>query len=202
MSANQVKRQGPRTPSAGMEGALLSAAANLLESEGAESLSVRRIATAAKVAPMGVYNHFESKFGIVEALFIQGFELLKADLSHIAEIHDPYEALLEATRRYRASALAHPMRYKLMFMKAVSGFEPSTEALQISKGAFDGLVAVVKRAMSAHVIVESSPIETTTMIWATIHGWVSLELLEMGFMEDKEASFNRLCHSMLQGLRP
>lgn len=51
-----------------MEAALLSAAVDLLESEGPESLSVRRIAAAANVAPMGVYNHVESKFGIVETL--------------------------------------------------------------------------------------------------------------------------------------
>ena len=70
-----------RTPSAGMEGALLSSAADILETEGPDGLSVRRIAAAAGVAPMGVYNHFESKFGIVEALFIQGFERLGAAMA-------------------------------------------------------------------------------------------------------------------------
>ena len=59
-----------------MEAALLTSAAEILETEGPDGLSVRRIAAAAGVAPMGVYNHFESKFGIVEALFIQGFERL------------------------------------------------------------------------------------------------------------------------------
>ena len=59
-----------------MEAALLTSAADILETEGPDGLSVRRIAAAANVAPMGVYNHFESKFGIVEALFIQGFERL------------------------------------------------------------------------------------------------------------------------------
>src|SRR5277367_4691180 len=67
-----------RTPSAGMEGALLTSAADILETEGPDGLSVRRIAAAAGVAPMGVYNHFESKAGIIEALYIQGFARLGA----------------------------------------------------------------------------------------------------------------------------
>ena len=41
-----------------MEAALLASAAELLEQEGPDGLSVRRIAAAAGVAPMGVYNHF------------------------------------------------------------------------------------------------------------------------------------------------
>src|SRR5271167_3529747 len=103
-----------RTPSAGMEGALLTSAAEILETEGPDGLSVRRIAAAAGVAPMGVYNHFESKFGIIEALFVQGFERLRDAMASIGEIPDPSEALLEGARRYRALALAHPMVYQIM----------------------------------------------------------------------------------------
>jgi len=78
-----------------MEAALLTSAADILESEGPDGLSVRRIAAAANVAPMGVYNHFESKFGIVEALYIQGFGRLADAMAAMAQIDDPAEALLE-----------------------------------------------------------------------------------------------------------
>src|ERR1700691_2854482 len=97
-----------RTPSAGMEGALLTSAADILETEGPEGLSVRRIAAAAGVAPMGVYNHFASKFGIIEALFVQGFERLGQAMITLDDIEDPIEALREGGWRYRALALAHP----------------------------------------------------------------------------------------------
>src|SRR5580693_7547900 len=98
-----------RTPSAGMEGALLASAADILETEGPDGLSVRRIAAAAGVAPMGVYNHFESKFGIVEALYVQGFHRLGVAMAAMAQISDPAQALLEGARSYRTLALAHPM---------------------------------------------------------------------------------------------
>ena len=80
---------------------------------------------------MGVYNHFDSKNGIIEALFIQGFERLSAALTTIADIEDPDEALREGGRRYRALALAHPSVYQLMFLRTVPGFEPSDAALEI-----------------------------------------------------------------------
>ena len=191
-----------RTPSAGMEAALLASAAEILETEGPDGLSVRRIAAAAHVAPMGVYNHFDSKFGIVEALFVDGFERLRDALAAIADIPDPYEALREGGRRYRALALAHPMVYQVMFLRAVPGFEPSDHALEMAARAFDSLVAAVQRAMAAGVIADASPTETAHVIWASIHGWVSLELLGIGFVEDQDAGFDRVCTSLLRGLRP
>lgn len=197
-----MKTRRTRTPSAGMESALLASAAEILETEGPDGLSVRRIAAAANVAPMGVYNHFDSKFGIVEALFVQGFERLRDAMTSIAEIEDPYEALREGGRRYRALAQAHPMMYQVMFLRAVPGFEPSDPAVEVASSAFDSLAAAVERAMAAGVLADASPTETAHIIWANVHGWVSLELLGFGFVEDAEAVFDRDCTALLRGLRP
>jgi AcrR family transcriptional regulator len=191
-----------RTPSAGMEGALLTSASEILETEGPDALSVRRIAAAAGVAPMGVYNHFESKFGIVEALYVQGFDRLAGAMAAMAQIDDPGEALLEGARAYRALALAHPMAYQVMFLRAVPGFEPSDPALTSCTRGFDYLVAGVQRAIRAGVIAPGSPTETAQMIWASIHGWVSLELLGLGFVDDHDVWYDRLCEALLRGLRP
>jgi AcrR family transcriptional regulator len=181
-----------RTPSAGMEGALLTSAADILESEGPDGLSVRRIAAAAGVAPMG----------IVEALYVQGFNRLADAMAAMAQIDDPAEALLEGARAYRALALAHPMAYQVMFLRAVPGFEPSDPALTSCTRGFDYLVATVQRAIRAGVIAPGSPTETAQMIWASIHGWVSLELLGLGFVEEHDVWYDRLCEALLRGLRP
>jgi AcrR family transcriptional regulator len=185
-----------------MEQALLNSAAEILETEGPDGLSVRRIAAAANVAPMGVYNHFESKFGIVEALFIEGFNRLGTEMEAIAGIDDPTEALREGARRYRALALAHPMAYQVMFLRAVPGFEPTDSALGECTSTFDSLVVAVQRAMEAGVIAEAPPTETAQLIWATIHGWVSLELLGIGFVDDQDAGYEHLCEALLRGLHP
>ena len=56
--------------------------------------------------------------------------------------------------------------------------------------------------MRAGAIAEASPTDTAQLIWATIHGWVSLELLGIGFVEDQDAGYDRLCQALLRGLRP
>jgi len=191
-----------RTPSIGMETALVDAALELLEEEGPEALSVRRIAAAAGVAPMGVYNHFSSKAGIIEALFVEGFQRLGEAMVTLNDISDPEEALLEGGRRYRALALAHPMVYRLMFLQAVAGFEPSDEAKVLAARAFGGLVAVVDRGMGSGVIAPGDPEMTAQMIWSSIHGWVALELCGIGFVDDPDTGADLLCTTMLAGLRP
>ncbi len=191
-----------RTPSIGMEAALVDAALELLEREGPEALSVRRIAAAAGVAPMGVYNHFSSKAGIIEALFVEGFQRLGEAMVTLNDISDPEEALLEGGRRYRSLALAHPMVYRLMFLQAVAGFEPSDEAKVLAARAFGGLVAVVDRGMRSGLIEPGDPEMTAQMIWSSIHGWVALELCGIGFVDDPDTGADLLCATMLAGLRP
>lgn len=120
----------------------------------------------------------------------------------MADVQDPYEALREGGRRYRALALEHPRVYQLMFLRTVPGFEPSDRALEVAGAAFANLVTAVQRAMAAGVIAEGEPTETAQLIWSSIHGWVALEVLGIGFVEDQEAGFDRVCSTMLDGLSP
>ena len=197
-----TKTPRTRTPSAEMAATLLKSAACILDTEGPDALSVRRIAAAAGVAPMGVYNHFKSKFGIVEALYVQGFERLRDATASIAEIQDPYEGLQECGRRYRSLALANPMLYQVMFQKAPPGFEPSDAAYKIAIEAFGSLLNAVERGMAADVIAVGPPIDTTQILWASVHGWVSIELLGIGIAADNNAVFEQAYTALLRGLRP
>jgi hypothetical protein len=94
------------------------------------------------------------------------------------------------------------MVYQLMFLRTFSGNEPSVAALEVAGRAFDSLVAAVQRAMVAGVIVEGPLTETAQLIWSSIHGWVALELLGIGMIEDEDSGFDRVCKTMLRGLRP
>ncbi len=56
--------------------------------------------------------------------------------------------------------------------------------------------------MDAGVIAAGPPTETAQLIWATIHGWVSLELLGIGFVEDQDAGYDHLCEALLRVSAP
>ena len=151
---------------------------------------------------MGVYNHFSSKSGIVEALFVQGFERLGRAMVTLNEIADPLEALFEGGRRYRALALAHPMAYQLMFLRAVPGFEPSPRPRPSPPGPSRGWWPRCGGPWGPASSRTAIPRMTSQVIWAGIHGWVSLELCGIGFVEDTDRGADLLCAVMMAGLRP
>ena len=49
-------------------------------------------------------------------------------------------------------------------------------------------------------IVGGPPDEIARVIWASIHGWMALELLGIGAADDQAAGCDRLCRSILAGL--
>jgi len=190
-----------RTPSVDMESLLIGAAEAILEHEGPDALSVRRIARFAGVAPMGVYNHFASKAGIIDALFCRGFERLEVAMASITT-RDPLEAILEGGRRYRQLGLDHPAAYQLMFLRAVPGFDPSVHARATAERAFGAFVVLVERAMDAEVLTRDDSVLSAQIIWSGLHGWVALEISQISFVDDHEGGAERLANVILRGLRP
>lgn len=172
--------------------ALLTAAIDILRREGAGAMTVRSVATAAGCSTTGVYTWFGGKGGLVEAIFIDGFEHFGAAVR--AQIpDDPAEApLLPMAIAYRRWALANPTQYMVMFGKAVPDYEPSDHARAIAMGTFDDLVAATRHTMTV-MGRNDSPAEIAHHLWAGIHGYVSLELAGMDMTIDevrREARFH------------
>ena len=189
-----------RTPSAEVMGLLLDAAEAILEAEGPDALSVRRIAADAGVAPMGVYNHFDSKAGIIDALFARSFDRLARSMASLSEIPDPLEALLVGSERDRALALSHPAAYELMFQRSVKGFEPSPAAKEVALGSLAQLLAAVERAIGSGALAPNDPMMVTQMIWASCHGWVTLELNGLADFVDRDEGARQFRQALLAGL--
>ena len=188
-----------RTASDQLEGRILEAALQLLSEHGVEALTVRGIATRANVAPMGIYNHFEGKLGVYEALWVEGFDRLTTAMDASGETNDPRVDLVNCGRNYRRFALAHPAHYRLMFMEDVRGFEPTPEAALASGRAVQSLVARVERAQRANLLPLDRPTDLAQSIWATVHGYVSLELLRVNFGFDSDATYDALLEAVIVG---
>ena len=68
--------------------ALLAAAGKVLAEEGASALTVRRIATEAGCSTMGLYSRFGGKDGVVDQLYVQGFDQLCDSMSALPKTGD------------------------------------------------------------------------------------------------------------------
>jgi AcrR family transcriptional regulator len=155
---------------------LLRAASQLLDEEGPDALTVRRIAAAAGVSTMGVYSRFGNKDGVVDALLCDGFEDLLTAMQSVPDTDDPLADLQASCVAYRAFALEHPTHYRIMFGGAVPGFEPSTACRATGQSGFAALVDRVQRCLDAGLLTGGTATEISASLWATSHGLVSLEL--------------------------
>lgn len=190
-----------RTPAAEVETAVLDAAARLLVDGGPGALSIRRIATEAGVAPMSIYNRFESKAGVLDALLIRAFGRL-GTITREAEGTDPLDRIRNSARAYRTFALTDRGSYALMFDRTDDEYAPSPAGLEAAATSFGGLVALVRDAQAAGVLVDGDPIELAQRLWATIHGAVSLESRAICFAPSTDQHYDALVDTVLAGLRP
>ena len=182
--------------------ALLDAASDLLASEGAGGLTVRRIAADAGCSTMGVYSRFGNKDGVVDHLYMEGFRRLIAAMDGVGDSGDPLEQMRRCGQAYRRNALENATYYLVMFARAVPGFVPSDEAKAVSYASFQRLAARVRNCQEAGLYVDGSPEAMAEVIWGAIHGHVMLELVGMRATEDDPAArYEHMLDVLEQGFR-
>ncbi len=169
-----VVQSTPAMANTEMRQTLLDAALHVLQTQGAASLTVRNITERAGCSTTGIYTYFGGKNGLVEAIFLDGFQSFDDALTPHYESGD----LLGSGRAYRQWALHNPMHYLVMFGRAVPDFEPSEAAAERAGASFRALVDAVASAGAGSNEAES--IAAAYHLYASVHGYVMLELVAMG----------------------
>jgi AcrR family transcriptional regulator len=151
---------------------LLDAALRLVAERGAGALRIRDVAAAAEQSTMGVYTHFGSKQGLLEQLYLQGFRRLEDRLDGVPVGGDGRRELLAFALAYRAFALDNEALYGLMFERAAPDFVPSDASRLAGLATFQMLTTRV----AAWRPDFTDPAADAHLLWATMHGLVSIEL--------------------------
>lgn len=159
-------------PTAPTRDALLDASLRLLEERGPAAVRVRDVAAAAGQSTMGVYTHFGSKQGLLEELYLHGFRRLAEQLDGARAAGDSRAELLAFAMAYRAFALENEALYGLMFERATPDFAPSDTSRLAGLANFETLVA----HFTAWAPAAPAPAADAHLVWATMHGLVSIEL--------------------------
>ena len=153
----------------------LEAAARLLGERGPTALSVRAIAAEAGLSTMGIYHYFGGKDGIVEALYLEGFQGLQDALEAVPRTDDPIADIEALSLAYAAYAQARPTYYEIMFSRPVPGFQPSKEALGQAMVSWSALADTFARADAAGLLNVPAH-EAALLIWSSGHGMLMLQL--------------------------
>ncbi|WP_433439215.1 TetR/AcrR family transcriptional regulator [Nonomuraea sp. CA-141351] len=154
---------------------LLDVAVNLLETDGADSLTMRRIAAEAGCTTTVIYTMFGNREGLAEALYLEGFERFRRFLEAVPARRNPFEHLTALGPAYREACLAEPGYYSLMFERAIPGFEPSERARTLARAALNILDRVIADCISAGYLIPTQPRKIADALWAGAQGAISLE---------------------------
>jgi hypothetical protein len=87
-----------------------------------------------------------------------------------------------------------------MFMHRFVGFTPSISAATVAYEAFETLVGLVKAAQSVGRFEGFDPSDAAQMLWSACHGFVSLELMDINFAQDKDRTFLDFLRGIERGL--
>ncbi len=150
---------------------ILASAIDLLDTKGASALTVRNVAAGAGCSTTGVYTHFGGKEGLVDAIFIDGFE------SFDVALDSSEDDLIDVGLVHRQWALSRRTHYQVMFASAVPDYRPSPEALIRAGASFDRLVEQVR--LCTGIDADQGARDLAFHVWAVVHGYVMLEMLDM-----------------------
>ena len=98
-------------------GRIVEAAIKIIDDEGLEALSMRRLGTALGVNPMAAYYHVPSKAALYD-LVLEAL-MAEVDMSAIDPAAPPSEQLKQGARAYRRAILAHPRAIPVLAMRSL-----------------------------------------------------------------------------------
>ena len=156
---------------------ILSSAWQLVNEEGWQNLSIRKIADAIEYSVPVVYDHFENKEAILSEFNRKGFKLLGDRLKEAKEKHKKPALQLEAIAyAYWDFAFQNKAYYQLMYGLGMPTCETLSKVPELS--AFIGVI----HTTIDEIIKEGNNKESEIWLkvhsfWSMIHGLVSINLM-------------------------
>ena len=152
MASSAPDRLSPRAKE------IVAAARELLDEEGPDGLSMRRVADRLGIRAPSIYKHLTDKQALENALISEGFEEQAAAFEQALASDDPLAGIASAYRRF---AYEHPHLYRLMT-------ERPLQRERLTPGAEARAAAPVLRA--------TGDPDAARAAWAFAHGMTILEL--------------------------
>lgn len=156
---------------------LLNAAERLVAKNGLEALSVRRVAGAVGTTTRAVYSLFGSKEGLVVALGVRAFDLLRVAIMALPATDDPAGDLVEAgVVVFRRFVLQHPALFRLAVQHTAVPPDLAQGFRSAAQHALAGLQSRVARLADAGQLGERTLADASCEFHALCEGLAALEL--------------------------
>jgi AcrR family transcriptional regulator len=172
---------------------IATAARKLLDNEGEEAVTMRRVAAAVGITPMAVYRHYPDRTGLLNALADQGFEELTGRLVAGRAPSDLEKRLTKVLDLNLDFALQNPRLFELMFLKPRKGSRQYPRDFKAGKSPTANRMAdLVQEGMDTGYFRQDDVWEIVLETGALLQGMVMLYL--GGRIATSPTRFRSLCH--------
>lgn len=157
---------------------ILNAALHLFEREGYERFSLRQVAEAIGYSATAIYQHFTDKEELLYYVALDGYRMFGGYLQAGSEAGTTSrEQLYAVGLAYVRFGLSHPLHYRLMFMQRGDFFHrPRPAGYEDVLDSFAVLSRIVQEGLDSRELRPRPVDDLTTLLWASVHGLVSLTL--------------------------
>lgn len=171
-SMKRPKEHNDRTAAA-----LLDAAERIVERDGIEALSLRRLAQEAGTTTRAVYSLFGSKDGLLVALGTRAFEILGVEVRSPPATDDPAADLVHAgVAVFRAFAIGHPVLFRIGVQRIGTPTEVWSRVRPTASDAWGELHTRVERLRESGGLGGTSVDDATIQFRALCEGLAAVEL--------------------------
>lgn len=177
-----------------MRQTILQAARTLFLDQGFEKTSIRNIADAIEYSPATIYLYYKDKNDLFFALHQGAFLKMISEFESMFLVQDSFERLTAMGKHYMKFAFENPELYNLMFL-----MEAPMEVIECKEQVWeDGHIAlgILKNAVNDCIrdgYFKCQDIESISMmIWAMVHGLMTLHLKKRTLMFPEEERMLRL----------
>lgn len=173
------------------------AALEILEAEGAEAVSMRRVASAVEITPMAIYHHFPNREALLNFITEREFSRL-LEYIQARPLRGSAEArLIGILGGYLDYALARPRVFDYVFSRPRPGARRFPKDFRERRSPTLNPVAdIIVGMMEKGVLKRDDVWEIAFALWAHVHGYVML--YRAGRIGLSENEFRELIHRSLR----
>lgn len=187
-----------------LKGRIAAAALQLLEEQGPEAVTMRKVASAVGITPMAIYHHFPSRDQLLQRVTDAEFEKLQGYMEARGHRGSLLTQLLHSMDGYLDYAFARARVFDYVFSKPREGARRFPEDFRGRQSpTLTPIADLAARAMAEGPLRDDDPWEVAFELWSLAHGYVMLH--RAGRIHLEEDRFRELVHRaikrMLHGLR-
>jgi len=162
---------------------ILTAAEEIISSEGIDKLSVRKIAAKIEYSPSLIYHYFKDKDEILKHLMEKSYKKIVALLISVqSSTEDPTDKIRKMTESYIHLALQMPEQYKTIMLNSSPDILAHTSVLFDGASTKRQAVAILCKCLKQidkYKNADDKQIELTAqIIWATTFGLIIRMIIE------------------------